>query len=85
MEPSVARNNPWCNQAHTLILDFTLCLSGSRPQLFVYRLYYAPVQAGIDFPLIAKFREVGYTTMDLKLLNSITVITDTSEFLGMVL
>ncbi len=56
--------DPWC----TLTLEFTSNLFGSC--LFGYHLYYLSLRFDINFPLEATSREVGYSPVDLKLLNN---------------
>lgn len=49
-----------------LTMDNSLCLLGS-----FYYSHSPSVQPGVDFPLTARFREVGYSPVDLKHLNNI--------------
>ena len=54
----------------TLTLEFTSNLFGSCSGHFGYHLYYPSLQFVIHFPLAATSREVGYSPLDLKLLNN---------------
>ena len=56
----------WC----PLNLVFTTNLFGCCSRLFGYHSYYPSLQFVINFPLATTSREVGYSPVDLKLLNN---------------